>query len=261
VRWFCVLFVLLAACTSTWDRHRSKLYEHETNGQYAAALGDAQWLIDNAFYQAPPAQQTPAAEARRYLHLARLAARAGNPRLAVEALHQALAADPQQAAAVRTQIERLPLDASEIDRLKRQFAWDINVLAPSDDTLLGALREHEDCWSYRVREVRIRRRRTVKTADGMQRQLTYDARSWVFDVRSGHWNTEDEWRRDAGTEVELVDGPAQPRYQALEAADHHFYADDQVPPCHRSAWQGPYDPRGIVFVAVHLPPSRPESAH
>ncbi len=42
-------------------------------------------------------------------------------------------------------------------------------------------------------------------------------------------------------------------YEAIIAADHEFFSDDGVPPCHRARWHGPYDTRGTIFVAEQLP--------
>lgn len=256
MRWYWALLILLAGCTTAWERQQSRLAEHEARSNYAAASADVRWQLANAFFVAPAQERTPAAEAARYLHLSDLAVKSGDPRAAVEALRDALTADPHQASAVRVRLDRLPLSANEIDRLKREFEWNIAALAPGADSLLHEAHDEAECWSYRVREVRVRHRRTVRTADGMERQVTYDARLWVFDMHSGNWNPESAWVNDAGMEVELVNGPQQPRYRAVVAADRHFYADDVVPPCHRAAWEGPYDRNGAVFVADRLPPSR-----
>jgi hypothetical protein len=254
MRWYAVLLLfVVAGCTSTWERHESLLAEQEERGEYAQATATARWLVDNAFYQASPTERTPAAEAARYLRLSRLAAKAGDVHAAVEALRDALTADPSHAAAVRERLERLPLSDSERARLKREFAWNIAALAPSDDALLEEQSDGAQCWSYRVREVRVRHQRIVQTAEGPERQATYDARSWVFDVSAGRWYPDGGWIADAGTEVELLSGPDQPRYRAVVAADQRFYTDDTVPPCHRAGWQGPYDPKGTVYVAAQLP--------
>lgn len=257
MRWYPLLFVMLAACASTWQRQQSRLADDEADGQYAQAMADARWLIDNALYEAPAADRLPAAEASRYLHLAKLAVRAGDTRAAVDALRQALTVDPQQGAAVRAEIAHLPLPPAQLDRLKREFAWNSAALAPGDDADLGP-DEGSRCWSYRVREVQIRHRRTLRTADGLQRQVTYDARPWRFDADSGRWQAEGPWVTDVGMEIELADGPERPRYRAVAAANHGFLSDDRVPPCHRTAWQGPYDASGTVFVAERLPAAEAE---
>jgi hypothetical protein len=249
------LLIFVVGCTSAWDRHRARLAEHESQRNYAAAVADARWMVDNAFSQAPASEHTPAGDAARYLRLADVATQAEMPRVALDALRDALTADPSQAPAVHARIARLPLPAAERDRIQREFAWNIAALAPADDTFVGAHDDRPQCWSYRVREVQLRVRRTVKTPGGMERQVTYDSRPWVFDAARQRWNADGEWVTDAGTEVEPVDGPARPRYRALTAADHHFYADERVPPCHQAAWQGPYDTNGTVFVAAQLPPT------
>lgn len=251
-----VFLLFLPACTSIWERHQHHLAEYEARGDYRAAVVEAGWLVDNAFMHAPDAERSEAADAARYLRMAKVAAQAGNLRLAVEALRQTLTLDPHQVANVRAQLDRLPLRPAERERLDREFAWNSAALAPSDDALLQEPSGRARCWSYRVREVRIRHRRTFKTEEGMMRQVTYDARPWAFDVRSGQWDAEGDWITDAGTENELIVGPEQPRYRAFIAAEHQFYADDTVPPCHRDAWQGPYEGNGTVFVTGELPVAR-----
>jgi len=250
-RCWLLLLVAAAACTSAWERHESRLAKHEANAQYPLAIADERWLIDNAFHEAPAGERSPAAEAERYLHLAELAAKAGRLNLATEALRHALTSDPHQAAAVRTALEQLPLPPAELERRKQEFAWNSAALAPGDAP--GDDAGVAQCWSYRVREVRLRHQRTVRTADGPQRHATYDARPWAFDAHLRRWRVEGPWITDAGTEVEAVDGPKQPRYRAITAAEHEFFADEPIPPCHRSGWQGPYDTNGTIFVAAHLP--------
>jgi hypothetical protein len=258
VRWCCVLLLFAAGCTSAWERHESLLAQDESRGDYAAAVGDVRWLIDNAFDQAPPKARTSAAEAARYLHLADAAVKAGKPQVAVEALREALTIDPHLAPKVRAQLDRLPLPAAERNRLQHEFAWNIAALAPADDLFAAADDDPARCWSYRVHEVRLRLNRTVKTADGPQRQVTYDSRAWLFDAPSAQWRVDGDWVSNAGSEAESIDGPPQPRYRALTADDHQFYTDEGVPPCHRAAWQGPYDPDGTVFVAAR-PPGMPST--
>jgi hypothetical protein len=261
MRWgWVLLLVAVTACTSTWERHESNLAEHEAGAQYSKAIADERWLIDNAFYEAPAAEQSPAAEAQRYLHLAQLAAKAGRLNLAVEALRQALMSDPHQASEVLAALDRLPLPPAELERKKQEFAWNSGALAPGD--VAAGAHEEAQCWSYRVREIRLRHQRTVRVAEGLQRQATYDARPWAFHVDSHRWQAEGPWITDAGTEVEAVDGPEQPRYRAITAAEHEFFADEPIPPCHRSSWQGPYDAGGTIFVAGRLPGTEsPAGAH
>jgi hypothetical protein len=78
---------------------------HEGRGEYAAAAADARWLVDHAFDAAPKSERSAEAEAARYLDLSRLAAKAGSVPAAIEALRNALAADPHQAAAVRAGLD------------------------------------------------------------------------------------------------------------------------------------------------------------
>jgi hypothetical protein len=252
MRWgWILLLVVAAACASTWEKHESSVAKHEANAEYRQAIAGQRWLIDNAFYEAPAAQRSPAAEAKRYLHLARLAAKAGRPKLALDALNHALTSDPHQAPAVWAALVRLPLPPAELERRKQEFAWNSAALAPADAPA-GDQKETQ-CWSYRVREIRLRRQRTVRAAEGLQRQATYDARPWAFHADSHQWQAEGPWIIDAGTEVETVDGPERPRYRAITAAEHLFFADEPIPPCHRSGWRGPYDSDGQVVVADHLP--------
>jgi hypothetical protein len=265
MRWYCCVLLLLAGCTSTWERHRSRLADDEAGGDFKRAAAEVRWQIDNAFVHGPAKENTPAAEASRYLHLSALAVKNGNTPLAIEALHEALRADPRQARAVRAQLDRLPVSAAERDRLQQEFAWNATALAPAADARVEPEETNEgtSCWSYRVRELRIRHRRIVKTPDGMQRQANYDARPWMFDATAGRWHVEGDWVADAGTETELVGGPEQPRYRAVTAADHLFYADGTIPSCHRAGWAGPYAPSGTLFVAARLPIERsaPPSDH
>jgi len=250
--WTYLLAMVLAGCTSAWQRHESRLTAAEASGRYAEALVEARWLVDNAFQHAPAAERSPAAEARRYLRLGETAGKTGDASAAVEALRQALTLDPHQAAAVRAQVDRLPLPAEQRDRFRQEFAWNSAALAPADNFFETA-GHNPECWSYQVREVRLRHHRTVQTADGPQRQASYDARPWRFDAVSRRWQPEGMWVADVGTETEPVGGPEQPRYRAIVAADHEFFSDGGVPPCHRSGWRGPYDALGTIFVAERLP--------
>ena len=260
-RFLVLVVVALAGCTSTWERHQTKLAEAEAHGDYVGAVNEQRWLIDNAFMFGPRSEHNFEADARRYRHLAKLAAKTGNYRLAVDSLKQALNTDPSQAAAVRRQLDALPLTPSERAKLESEFSWNIAALRPGDEGQPLGVDENQ-CWSYRTLEVRLTHRRTVGTPDGMQRQVTYDARTWTFDSDAQRWHPVGEWRIDAGTETELVNGPSRPRYQALVAASCRFYTDGKVPPCHRDAWQGPYDAdSGTIFIAAQLPSTAPDASH
>jgi len=253
MRWLCGLLVV-AGCTytSAWDRHKTQLGLYSNHGQYEAATVEAQWMITNAFKEAPKNELTMEAEARRYLRLAEFAAKSGDTRLAVSSLQAALNEDPNLAPDVRKQVDQLPVSPAELDRLKQQFAWNITAIDPEHEAYV----EHpapSDCWSYDANEIRIRQRQTLRTVNGMQRQVVYDTRSWTFDPTSGRWSVRGAWVLGAGTETELVDGPARPGFQAVLAADHGFYAAGTVPACHRAGWRGPYDSNGTGFVAPHLP--------
>jgi hypothetical protein len=166
----------------------------------------------------------------------------------VSALRRALFTDPDVAPAVRTRLSRLSLRAEDRQRLAQEFGWNMTALAPAASDAVA-----DECWSYRVREVRVRRRRTVGTAHGMERQLTYDARAWRFDAERQDWQPESEWRFDTGTETQPIHETARPHFRALDSSDHHFLATDGVPPCHRLAWSGPFDADGRLFVTSHLP--------
>ncbi|MFQ5667523.1 MAG: hypothetical protein ACE5I7_14020 [Candidatus Binatia bacterium] len=256
----CCLFLLLCwvvGCTSAWDRRQSLLAEHEGQGKYVEAAADARWLIDNAFYRAPPGERTSAAAASRYLRLATLAAKAGNAGVAVEALREAVRIDPRQGPAIRAQLEQLPVTETERTRLRQEFRWNITALAPRGLPSLQAARASAHCWSYHVEEVRKRRYRTVSTPEGKQHEVTYDARPWVFDAEAGQWRPVGPWKHDAGMETEDAQGPQQPRYRALLAPGGRFYASETVPPCHRAGWEGPYGANGTVFVATRLPSTAP----
>jgi tetratricopeptide (TPR) repeat protein len=262
MRRFLVLAVVaVAGCMSTWERHQTQLAAAEAHGDYIEAVSEQRWLIDNAFLFGPRSEHNFEADARRYRHLAKLAAKTGNYRLAVEALKQALNTDPSQAAAVRRQLDALPLSPSERAKVNSEFSWNIAALRPGDDS--GSATEDEGrCWSYRILEVRVTHQRTVSTPGGMQRQVTYDARTWAFDSDAQRWRAADQWITDAGTETEWVNGPSQPRYQALIAANGRFFTDGKVPPCHRDAWQGPYDAEsGTIFIAAQLPVAAPAASH
>lgn len=226
---------------------------HEERGDYAAAAAEARWLVDHAFEAAPRSQRGPKAEAARYLDLARLAASAGNVPVAVEALRNALVADPQQVGAVRSGLEKLPVSAAEHSRLQQEFAWNMAALAPADTRTPLSETAEARCWSYRVREVRIRSNITVRGPVGAERRVTYDARPWRFDSTSGVWDPEGDWIEDAGAEIESANGPHRPRYRAVVSAPHQFIAFENVPPCHRAGWRGPYESNGTLFTASALP--------
>jgi len=252
MRWALFMLGVLAACTSAWERHEQQLAAAKGNAQYARAMEEVHWLIDHADAEAPATERTPHAEAARHIELARLAAKAGHTEQAIEALRDALIADPKQAHAVADTIDELPLPAERRVRLKEEVAWNSAVLSPAY-TAGDVPRQEPWCWSYRVHEVRMRRHRTVRTAEGPQNEVTYDARPWRFDAASARWRPEGGWMTDVGTEIQRAGRPTQPRYRAITAAAHEFFADAGVPPCHHPAWRGPYDANGRIFVADQLP--------
>ncbi|MBI3785127.1 MAG: hypothetical protein HY270_17185 [Deltaproteobacteria bacterium] len=256
-RLWVVWLALLVGCTSNWKKHEIQLIEAERSSDWAHAKSEAHWLIDNAFVEAPPEERSTADEADRYLRLADIAAKSGDNKQAVEALRQALMIDSSCAGSVRTKLERLDLPARERQRVFEEFAWNIAALGPDDSGLLEYQREQAQCWSYHVREIRIRHNLVINTDHGRERRVSYDARPWRFDAESERWIQEGNWMLDAGSESEAVEGPPSGRYQAVVAADRAFYADGKVPPCHRDAWKGPYSENDTTFVATRLP--RPKS--
>ena len=59
MRWYVVLVVVaIAGCTPTWERHQTQLAEAEAHGDYAKAVGEQRWLIDNAFTIGPREQHS-----------------------------------------------------------------------------------------------------------------------------------------------------------------------------------------------------------
>ena len=252
MRWVLVPLLLVMGCTSAWERHQANFAQREADGRYEDAVEEAQWLIDNASDEAPDNERTPMADTKRYLELSRVAAKAGNSRLAIEALRGSLMNDSNSAAAVGQLFNQLPLDPATRARFQSEFGWNTAALAP-DEARLPMDTETTGCWSYHARQVRIRHNRTVTTPDGPERQVTYDARLWTFDAATQRWRADGHWVTDAGAAAELVGGPPAPRYRAVLAADHGFYTDERVPACHREYWQGPFLENGTLFVSAELP--------
>lgn len=254
MRWVVLVVIGVTACVpSLWERHQKALHEDSANADWAAAVAEQQWLIKNATLQAPPEERNRQAEAKRQLRLAQFAAKAGDTKTALQALRDALTTDPSQAPAVRRQLDALQLSPAQAERVKYEFAWNLAALDPGEELPAQAERGAPECWSYRVQEVRIRHQLTIRTANGMERQVTYDARPWVYDAAARRWSADGGWVDEAATETEPVDGPQRGRYRAVVAADHEFLADGAVPPCHRQAWRGPFETDGTVFVARELP--------
>ncbi len=249
--------LLVCACASPWERHEALLAKDAERGDYKHAAADVRWLSDHAFEEGTASDRTPEAEAARDLELARYAARAGDVSAAVNALRDALIADPHRAADVRAQLDALPVSKRERARLTQEFAWNIAALAPAEAGALADDNDTTECWSYRVHEVRVHRPHTVSVPGGTERRVTYDARPWSFDGASGGWRREGDWIPDAGSEIEPVDAPDHSRYRALTAAEHQFVTDQEIPPCHRAAWKGPFGPPGRVFTTPDLPHSAP----
>ncbi|HVM98246.1 MAG TPA: tetratricopeptide repeat protein [Candidatus Acidoferrales bacterium] len=245
--------VVLAGCTSEWKKHEIHLAQLEREGDWANAESEEHWLIDNSFADAPANERSTEDEADRYLRLADYAIKKGDSREAIEALRQALTIDPSCSSSVQKKLGRLPLPPRDRQKVIAEFAWNIAAMTPDDSGMLEYQREQSNCWSYRVRQIRIRHNQVINTERGKERQVSYDARSWAFDAAEGKWHAEGNWMSDVGSESELVGGPESGRYRAVVAANHGFYTDGKVPPCHRDGWSGPYDKNETVFVTTELP--------
>jgi hypothetical protein len=252
MRWTWMPLLLVMGCTPAWERHKANFAQREADGRYDDAVEEAKWLIENASDEAPPEERTMASDTKRQLDLSRVAAKSGDSRLAIEALRGSLMNDSNSAAAVGQLFSQLPLDPATRARFQGEFGWNTAALAP-DEARLPTDPATTGCWSYHAREVRIRHNRTVKTADGPERQVTYDARLWTFDAATHRWRAAGNWVTDAGAATELVGGPPAPRYRAVLAADHGFYTEERVPACHRESWQGPFLENGTLFVSPALP--------
>ncbi len=252
----CVLLLLLlvmGCAPAAWERHKAEFARQEADGQYGAALEEAKWLVDNASDEAPPEEFGIASDTKRQLDLARVAAKSGDSRLAVHVLRETLTVDSTSAVAVAQVFDQLPLDAATRARVQAEFGWNTMALAPDEAPIPHDRQAAAGCWAYHAREIRISHDRTVKTPDGPERQVTYDARLWTFDPTTQRWRVAGDWITDAGAAMELVGGPPAPRYRAVLAADHGFYTDERVPACHRESWQGPFLENGTLFVSPKLP--------
>jgi hypothetical protein len=47
-RFLVLAVVVVAGCTSTWERHQTQLAEAEAHGDYLKAVSEQRWLIDNS---------------------------------------------------------------------------------------------------------------------------------------------------------------------------------------------------------------------
>jgi hypothetical protein len=242
--------LVLGACTSTWDKHRLNLEDAASRGDMVTAVREQQWLIDHASRHAPKGERGPQAQVDRHLELARLSVRGGAVGDAIEALRLALQADPTRYDEITTEVMRLPLSAEQLQRLDAEFRWNRKALLPN----LNLTDDVRSCWSYRVREIRVRRTEIRQGLAGSERVTTYDARSWVFDAGRESWRADGDWVEDIGAETERVFAAQRPRYRAILAADRGFFFEGPLPPCHREGWTGPFDPeRDRLFVTRHLP--------
>jgi hypothetical protein len=245
-----ILVLLMAGCTTPWQRHIEQLQEARANHDFETALIKQRWLIDHSL-DAPAAEQGPRNDARRYLELADLAAQVKDMGEAINALRSALQVDPSRYDTIMQRLDRLPLAAADRRRVEAEFRWNIQVLEPGsrvvDERLLP-------CWSYRAHEIHIRTNEVHRGLGKSQRRITYDARTWIYDSGTQAWYPDGDWVPNIGEETELVDGPPDPRYRAFAAADGGFITNGPVPPCHGQSWTGPFDTeRQELFVAPHLP--------
>jgi hypothetical protein len=257
-RWRLVApLILLAACASPWAKHQNALVEYEQAGDWNAAISETKWLIDNSLLFAPQEQRSPASDADRYLMLADFSTRAGRVSEALDALREAMILDPSCAPSVRLKLDRLPLSPSERKRIETEFAWNLTALAPGSPGWLESQRVQGGCWSYRVKQIRIRQTLVERGDSGKQRRIIYDARPWHYDADLDTWRVDGGWMISAGGEIETLGGAASTRYQAIQKADGGFFTDSSVPPCHAAGWEGPFEVNGTVFVTTQLPTAAP----
>jgi tetratricopeptide (TPR) repeat protein len=223
--WLVIGFLMMTACASPWNKHQQKLAEYQQDGDWDGAMEETQWLINNALMFAPPEERSPALDADRYLLLADCATRAGRTKEALDALREALMRDPSSAPSIRRKLERLPLSPAERKRIEAEYAWNMAALAPGDPGWVESQREMGRCWSYRVKEVRVRRSWTQRTEHGKEQRVSYDARPWLYYAEQDRWVVDGEWMTDAGAEMQVVGAAEQPRYRAILAADGGFLTE------------------------------------
>jgi hypothetical protein len=243
--------ILLAGCSTAWQKHSAELDSALLQHDSEAALHEEHWLIDHAFREAPPEARGKHAEMKRLLTLADLCAETGNINEAIETLRLALQTDPEQHEAIMQRLARLPLAPSDRRHFEAEFRWNLKALLPGtampDDDQLP-------CWSYRVRQIQVRRTEVHQAPEGSERVISYNARSWVYDADKNTWHADGDWVQDIGAESERTQGPQRARYRAIVAADGGFFVEEPVPACHHQYWKGPFDPeRDRLFIAHHLP--------
>ena len=256
---FLLLPTVLLGCMTAWERHTKHLNDALANQEIDDAVNEQQWLIENASSEAPVPQRGKEAEFNRQVRLADLYMLQGNADAAVEELRTALQTDPARHEEVRRRLAQLPLTPAERRRVTEEFHWNLNALHPETvGTAEGAADAPPECWSYRAREIHVRRTEVRQGLEGGERWISYDVRPWIYDERKRAWQAEGSWVDDMGAETERISGPSRPRYRAITAADGGFFTEGPVPPCHRKRWTGPFDPgRDRLFVAQRLPTDEP----
>ncbi len=251
--WICLVLaaVALSSCTSAWERHQQLVEQNRDAGNYPAAASAQRWLVQQAFYDAPAAQRGPLHDAARLLTLGNLLGQSGQVATALEAYREAITLDPYLLEDVLTGVGMLPLPAAERDAHMEELLRQAISIDPRSNLRTQV---QPNCWSYSVREVRLRRIWTRRAAKGLERVAIYDARPWVYDAEANRWRADGDWDQNAGEEIQPVGGQENPNYQALLDADGGFYADGVVPPCHAKLWRGPYDAkRHSGYIARALP--------
>lgn len=244
--------VVLSGCTSSWDRHKQLVETRRLSGDYAGAAQAQKWLVSNSFRDAPKSELGPQWEAARLLELGDLQAQAGQTVAAIDTYREVIRTDPTQIEAVLVGVGLLDLPEERRNALLDEFVQ--NVVVIDQRVLVGINPQQSTCYSYVAHEIRIRRRDRTMGAQGFEHHLIYDARPWMFDANRKGWRADGEWILDAGSEVQRVNGPPNPRYQAILDADGGFYVDGNVPGCHAEFWRGPYDQaRRTTFTARRLP--------
>jgi len=248
------VLVVLSACTSSWERHEQSAIDKRAAGDFAGAAQAQKWLVDNSFQDAPSSQRGPRWEAQRLLDLADLQARSGQTAAAIDTYREILRVDPTVIEAVLVGVGMLDIPEERRNALMDELVQ--NVVVIDQRVLVGIAPSEGRCFSYVAHEIRIRRRDRTTGPQGFEHHVIYDARPWMFDAGHETWRADGEWISDAGSEIQRVNGPPNPRYQAILDADGGFYVDGGVPGCHVSYWRGPYDvARRTTYVARRLPGS------
>lgn len=247
-----VVLALFTGCASSWERHVELVEIRRDAGDYAGAAHAQKWLVDHSFRDAPERERGPHWEASRLLDLAELQGRSGQTSAAVATYREVLRFDPTQIEAVLVGIGMLDLPESRRNSIMDELVQ--NVVVIDQRVLVGLAADEPSCYSYVAQQIQVRRRDRSMGAEGFEHHLTYNARPWVFDASRGVWRADGEWILDAGAETQRVNGPPNPRYQAILDADGGFYVDGSVPGCHAEWWTGPYDAaRRTAYVARRLP--------